>query len=94
MLAIIGASIYYVIHFDFSILIMSLAITGLTIFFASFHYQRFFDFYFLSLGVIIYGAINVLGNMIQKMDLADIVYISLPLLFAMLAAIWSLKLEW
>jgi len=90
LLAILGASIYYSVHFDLIVFSMSLLITSFTIIFIWLHYQKFTDFYYLSLGTIIYGAINILGNMIQKMELANVVYISLPLFLSILLVVFSL----
>ncbi|UCB46629.1 MAG: hypothetical protein JSV25_04205 [Spirochaetota bacterium] len=91
--AIVGALLYYLIYFDIFIFIMSFVITILALVFAILHYHKLRDFYYLSLGTIIYGGINILGNTLQKTDQPIIVYVSLPLLLAVILLIVSLKSE-
>ncbi len=81
----------YIIHFDIILLVMLRTFTILAIIFIIIYYERFIDFYYLALGTIVYGRIIVFGIGVQKADQSTIIYLSLPLLFAIVLGVFSVR---
>jgi len=87
--AVQGAVIYYIVHFELPLLIMLSLFTVATIFYGIINFTGFYDLLFLTLGISIYGCINVLGNAFQNTDLVYIYYTIPVFLFLCILTVYS-----
>lgn len=93
LMAIGSAFVYYLLNFEPLIFIISTIITGITIILLITHYRSTKDFIFLTLGIVIYTLLNILGNEIQEKNIA-MISLALPaLVFILILTISLLNKE-
>ncbi|MFX1521687.1 MAG: hypothetical protein ACFFCD_17410 [Promethearchaeota archaeon] len=93
IIAIIGADIFYIINFNLILLILGIIITISAAILAIKNYEEKRDFYYFTMGTIIYAALNVIGNTLQKGDFASFAYQLISFIFAMILVLLSFKSE-
>ncbi|MCF8304527.1 MAG: hypothetical protein K9I94_14735 [Bacteroidales bacterium] len=85
--AIGGATVFYIINFELAGVIMGSVITLLTIFFTLANGKFRNDLILFSLGLILYGSLNVMGNALVTMNTSIITYNAAIVVFALIASI-------
>jgi len=66
LIAIIGALVWYLVHFDPAMVVMGAVITAITLLLVVIQRPGGRDMLYLLTGIILYGTINVAGEAIQK----------------------------
>jgi len=93
IIAIVGAVLFAIINSDFILLPMGIIITISAAILAIKNYEEKRDFYYFTMGNIIYAALNVFGNTLQNMDSASFTYLLIAFIFAMILVLHSFKSE-
>lgn len=93
IIAILGAVLFAIINSDFILLPMGIIITISAAILAIKNYEEKRDFYYFTMGNIIYAALNVFGNTLQNMDSASFTYLLIAFIFAMILVLLSFKSE-
>lgn len=86
LMAIGGAFYYYISHFEPAIFIFTAVFTAGTCFFILINYRGIKDLIFISLGVTVYGLINIMGQGFQEEN-PTLVSMTLPATLFMLALV-------
>ena len=66
LIAITGALVYYLIHFDAAMAVLGSIISFVTLLVIIWNYKSPTDLFYLSTGIILYGSVNVGGEALQK----------------------------
>jgi len=73
LIAILGALIFYIINFDFAFILMAIIISSSGLFLVAKNYEQARDFGVLTLGIIFYSQLNIIGNTLI-MDINTFIY--------------------
>jgi len=94
IIAITGAVVFYsVIEFDLAFIIMGTIITVITTILALKNYEMLRNFFYFTMGIIIYAEINFLGNSLQNMDTVSVFLELLAMIFSVGLLVLSFKKE-
>ncbi len=93
IIAIVGAVIFAIINSDFILLPMGIIITISAAILAIKNYEEKSDFYYFTMGTIIYAAINVFGNTLQNNDYASFRYLLMAFIFVVILVALTFKNE-
>ena len=91
IIAIVGAVLFAIINFDIILLPMGIIITISAAILAIKNYDEKRDFYYFTMGTIIYAALNVFGNTLQKGDITTFTYLLMAFIFAVILVVLSFK---
>lgn len=93
IIAIVGAVLFAIINSDFILLPMGIIIIISAAILAIKNYEEKRDFYYFTMGTIIYAALNVFGNTLQNKDTASFAYLLMAFIFAVVLVLLTFRNE-
>lgn len=92
IIAITGAIVFYsIIEYELTFIIMGTIITVITTILALKKYEMLQNFFYFTIGIIIYAEINLLGNSFQNMDIILVYLDLLAIIFSVSLLVFSFK---